>query len=221
MNAKLQRSLVVVVMGLVLGAGTGCAPVTESLYDGADYSPAQPPAAAPQAATNGAVYQAGHNLVLFEDVKARRVGDTLTVLLRERTDASKSASSEADKNSSASAAIPWDWGGTSIEGDREFEGTGSSDQSNELEGKITVSVVDVLANGNLVIRGEKWIGINNGREFIRLRGIVRPVDVRPDNTIVSQRIANARIDYGGEGMIADSNRAGWLTRFFHSPLFPF
>jgi flagellar L-ring protein precursor FlgH len=102
----------------------------------------------------------------------------------------------------------------------DFEGSGSADQSNELKGEITVTIAQVLANGNLVVRGEKWIGINQGREFIQLEGIVRPEDVRPDNTVLSQRVANAYIHYGGEGMLADANRAGLLTRFFQSPLWP-
>ena len=78
-----------------------------------------------------------------------------------------------------------------------------------------------LANGNLVVSGEKWITINRGEELIRVTGIVRPVDIRPDNSIDSTQVANAKIEYRGVGTLADSNRPGWLTRFFNSPWFPF
>lgn len=216
------RPPVVALLGMAVVAGSGCTSLTGPNPGHVDYAAVDPPAARPQVQNNGAVYQSGHNIVLFEDVKARRVGDTLTILLSERTDATKSASSTADKTSSVGLEIP-----TQLDGERgfssetEFDGRGTSDQSNELEGQITVSVAEVLPNGNLVVQGEKWIGINQGREFIRLRGIVRPVDIRPDNTIISRRIANAQIAYGGEGMIANTNRAGWLTRFFQSPIWPF
>lgn len=79
----------------------------------------------------------------------------------------------------------------------------------------------MLSNGNLVIRGQKWIGINQGSEFIKLAGMVRPQDIAPDNTIMSTRVANAQIAYGGEGVINESNNMGWLARFFNSPVFPF
>jgi len=84
-----------------------------------------------------------------------------------------------------------------------------------------VTVVEVLANGNLVVQGEKWININQGEEYIRLRGIVRPSDISPDNTIASVRVANAQIQYSGDGSLADANEQGWLAKFFNSPWMPF
>ena len=150
------------------------------------------------------------------------MGDTITIILRERTDATKSSNASAGKSTSiaATASGYLSMDAQAVDGSVDFQGSGSADQRNELNGEITVTIASILANGNLVVRGEKWIGINQGREFIQVEGIVRPEDVRPDNTVLSQRVANAYIHYGGEGMIADANRAGLLTRFFQSPLWP-
>ena len=107
-----------------------------------------------------------------------------------------------------------------IDAERTFAGSGDSAQSNSLSGEIAVTVSDILPNGNLLIRGEKIIGLNQGSEFIRLSGIVRPQDISTENVILSRKIANARIYYGGGGVVAESNTKGWLTRFFDSPMFP-
>jgi flagellar L-ring protein precursor FlgH len=90
-----------------------------------------------------------------------------------------------------------------------------------LQGAIAVQVAKVLPNGNLVVQGEKWIKLNQGDEFIQLRGIIRPEDISPLNTIPSSLVADARISYGGTGIIEEANTPGWLTRFFTSPLNPF
>ena len=169
---------------------------------------------------------------LFEDPKARRVGDILTVVLSERTQASKSANTETKKDANVQVPAPLVFGrpvtaggveilATDIESNTKFKGEADSDQSNRLDGSITVSVAQVLPNGNMVIQGEKWLGLNQGEEVIRLRGIVRPRDVSPDNTVLSTKIANAEIRYTGVGALADSNSPGWLTRFFNSPIWPF
>ena len=105
--------------------------------------------------------------------------------------------------------------------DSEFEGSGSSNQSNSLTGAIAVQVSRVLPNGNLMIQGEKWLALNKGEEFIQLRGIVRPEDVSSQNTIPSTMVADARISYGGTGMIDQANSPGWISRFFNSSLNPF
>jgi flagellar L-ring protein precursor FlgH len=107
-----------------------------------------------------------------------------------------------------------------VESSTVFDGEGDSAQSNKLDGTITVSVAQVLPNGYLVVQGEKWIGINQGDEFMRLRGIVRPVDIRADNTVLSTQVGNAQIAYGGTGVLADTNRQGWLTRFFSTIVWP-
>lgn len=176
-------------------------------------------------ATSGAIYQPARGLSLFEDVKARRVGDTLTIRLAERTQASKSASSDASKESSVDTGVPV-IGGKGItrngkdllnnewETEQDFSGKGSSSQSNSLSGNITVTVAEVYPNGNLLVRGEKWLTLNQGEEFVQISGIVRPVDIASDNSVDSYKVADARITYSGQGTLADANRPGILTRFF-------
>lgn len=217
----IRRSAMLSLLISVTVLASACTAVTPP-YRGRDFRPTMPVPARPAEENKGGLFQAGHALLLFEDAKAKSIGDTITILLSERTDAKKSSTASAGKSSSiaatASGYLALD--AQALDGSVDFQGTGSADQSNELSGEITVTIADVLANGNLLVRGEKWIGINQGREFIQLEGIVRPEDVRPDNTVLSQRVANAYIHYGGEGMIADANRAGLLTRFFQSPLWP-
>jgi flagellar L-ring protein precursor FlgH len=104
---------------------------------------------------------------------------------------------------------------------REFEGEADSSQSNSLSGAITVTIADVLPNGNLMVRGEKWLTLNQGEEFIQISGMVRPQDVSTSNTVLSTQIADARITYSGEGFLAESNQMGWLARFFNHPIWPF
>jgi len=179
-----------------------------------------------------AIYQPGTSLLLFEDIKARRIGDMITVVLQEQTDAEKTADTGTSKSTSSEISDPIIFGKSpthngnpvfrnSLQSEHEFDGAGESSQSNSLTGSITVSVVEVLANGNLVVQGEKWININQGEEFIRLRGIVRPSDINADNTIASTRVANAQIQYSGEGVLNETNSMGWLARFFNGPWMPF
>jgi len=195
-----------------------------------DYSatwPEPPPAAT---AGNGAIYQAGHDIALFENAVARRVGDTLTIRLNERTNASKSSSTSTKKATSIDMAGPTIAGrpvtvngvevlNASVENEAEFDGEGDSKQSNRLEGEITVTVAQRLSNGNLLVRGQKWIAINQGKEYVRIQGIVRPIDINPDNSISSLKVADAMIAYGGKGALSDANTPGILSRFFNSFLF--
>ncbi|MBL8197524.1 MAG: flagellar basal body L-ring protein FlgH [Chromatiales bacterium] len=196
-----------------------------------DYRPTMPPQPVLPPATSGTIYQPARGLSLFEDVKARRIGDTLTIRLSEKTQASKSASSDASKESSVDTGIPIIGGkeitrnGKNIlnnewETAQDFEGKGSSSQSNSLTGNITVTVADVYPNGNLLVRGEKWLTLNQGEEFVQISGIVRPVDIASDNSVDSYKVADARITYSGRGTLADANRPGLLTRFFIK-LWPF
>jgi flagellar L-ring protein precursor FlgH len=201
---------------------SGCV-VAPSDVDYAATWPEPPPEAT---AGNGAIYQAGHDIGLFENAVARRVGDTLTIRLNERTNASKSSSTTTSKSTSANLGGVT-VGGRSLtyhgrdlltagaQGETEFDGQGGSSQSNRLEGDITVTVAKRLANGNLLVRGQKWIQINQGKEYVRIQGIVRPIDINPDNTISSLKVADAVISYGGTGALADANRPGLLSRFFN------
>jgi flagellar L-ring protein precursor FlgH len=104
---------------------------------------------------------------------------------------------------------------------RKFTGSGAADQSNSLVGDISVTVIELLPNGNLKVRGEKRVTLNQGNEYIRLSGIVRPVDIAADNTISSDKIADPTIMYTGDGAMADASKMGWLARVIYSPWFPF
>jgi flagellar L-ring protein FlgH len=188
--------------------------------------------AAPVPVANGSIYASAQNIALFEDRKARQVGDVLTVLLVERTDAKKSAATNTSKDSSFSVAGPTLFGGPvtvggtevlefDVSAERAFNGAGGSTQSNALTGSVSVLIAQVLPNGNFLVRGEKQIAINRGSESVSIEGIVRPADIAADNSVRSDRVANARIHYGGRGELADANAQGWISRFFNSPWFPF
>lgn len=211
---------------------SGCVVNAPVKPDDPYYAPVLAPTPAHMAQTNGSLYQANANRELFIDSKARRAGDILTVVLEERTVSRKS--SNVDVNKSSEVSIPG--GGnvlgnpvsfkgmsldTNLRAEREFNGEADAAQSNNLIGDVTVSVVDVWPNGTLVIRGEKWLTLNRGDEYIRVSGLVRPDDVRSDNTVLSTKVANARITYAGTGALADSQKMGWLSRFFNSGYWPF
>ena len=195
---------------------------------------APPPPALPvyAPAEDGTIYSAGTDLRLFEDLKAGRVGDILTVKLVERTNASKNSQTSTQKSTAATLANPTVFGRPitkdgvplfegSLDGESSFDGEGSSSQSNSLIGDITVTVTERLPNGNLVIRGEKWLHLNQGQEFIRLTGIIRPYDIEADNSLASTRIADARISYSSRGVLAAANKMGLISRFFNSVLHPY
>jgi flagellar L-ring protein precursor FlgH len=174
----------------------------------------------------GGVFETRYNWSLTADRRAYRVGDILTVILEESTQSSKQAKTNFGKNSSVDIGVPTFFGHpennleSSAAANRNFDGGASSQQQNSLRGSITVSVHQVMPNGVLEIRGEKWLTLNQGDEYIRLSGLVRADDIQNDNTVSSQRIGDARISYAGRGALSDSNSAGWLTRLFNHPLFP-
>ncbi|MGR5288005.1 flagellar basal body L-ring protein FlgH [Vibrio maritimus] len=177
--------------------------------------------------SKGSLYTGKTAMTLFQDRRAYRIGDILTVVLDEKTESDKSASTQFGKESNVAVAAPtlgsttYAEGAASLEASRDFDGAAASTQGNRLTGSITVTVYDVLPNGVLRVRGEKWLKLNQGDEYIRLTGNVRVDDIQADNTLSSQRIADARITYAGRGAFADSNTAGWLTQFFTSPWMPF
>lgn len=187
--------------------------------------PAMPPATmAHQQSSQGAIYNASPRLVLWEDVRARNVGDVITVVLTERTDASKSASTATDRANnfelSPGPLLGTDVSSNTLESTQDFSGNGSSTQNNSLSGSLTVTVVGVLDNGLMAIQGEKWLTLNQGREYLRIAGHIRSADVRSDNSVLSTQIANAQITYSGTGALHDANRQGWLSRLFASVVSP-
>jgi flagellar L-ring protein precursor FlgH len=180
----------------------------------------------------GATASGTHTLRLFQDNKAREVGDILTIILVETTTASSKASTAVNKNTSIDLAAPTIAGQSvtykgknilqvGVDGSRGFTGNGDTKQSNSLDGTVSVTVVQDLGNGNLLVSGEKKLRLNQGDEVVQVQGIVRTSDIAADNTISSERVADAKIVYGGRGTIARSNAMGWLGRFFNSALMPY
>lgn len=183
----------------------------------------------PTAISSGSLYREEFGLSLFDDRKAHRIGDIISIDLNESTVSKKSAGVAIDKSSGLGISgevfgkVPTVGGvpiTSSFSNDREFSGDADADQSNSLRGSISVTVVGRLPNGNLEVRGEKWITLNRGDEFIRVSGIVRPEDISQENTVPSNKLANARISYSGTGELADSQSMGWFGRFFNNPIWP-
>ncbi len=161
------------------------------------------------------------------------MGDIVTIRLEEQTRASKSAGTKIAKESAVTVQEPTIFGSwikglaenaglsSSLDGESEFSGKAESSQSNSLSGTVSAMVAEVLPNGLLLIQGEKWLNLNRGEEYLRVSGLVRPEDIDSENSVSSLKLADARIAYSGTGDFADSNKAGWLTRFFLSPIMPF
>jgi len=185
------------------------------------------PAAAPvRSAGNGAIFQSIAYQPLFEDRRARNVGDTITVNINEKLNASKTASTNANRKGSTTAALQdVSIAGRTIKGgavsgssELKFAGAGDSGANNVFTGTITVTVIEVLQNGNLLVSGEKQIGINTGSEFIRLSGVVNPVTILGGNVVSSTQIADARLEYRGTGSIDEAQTMGWMARVFQTVL---
>lgn len=224
---RLLRLLLAALAPLAL---SGClATVSNFLYprvemaDTQPLPPAPPPAAVP---TTGAIFNAATYRPLFEDHRARLVGDTLTVQIVEKINASAKSTSSVDKGGSIDAGVTAVPGVKNI-GTRTtlaatsantFEGKGSTESSNDFSGTITVVVREVLPNGHLVIAGEKQIGVNNSVDLLRFAGQLDPRAIQPGNTVSSTQIANVRVEHRGRGAQADAQVMGWLARVFLSVL---
>ena len=208
---------------MALAGAAGCHTTKPSKPDeGLAWTQDQPPPP-----TNGAIYQAGREIVLAENPIAHHVGDIVTIVLNEATAAQKSATTTTSK--ATAVTMP----GTTLINKNvpfltnnmndatKFDGEGASAQSNSLTGYLTATVLKVLPNGNLFIAGEKQIGLNQGKEYIRVTGVIRPIDLASDDSIPSYRVASAKITYNGKGAINDANAQSWLSRFFNSPWAPF
>lgn len=175
---------------------------------------------------NGSIYQSGYtSRSLFEDRRARNVGDTLVITINEKMAASKSSSSTASRKGSDSLTVPilGALSGANIlktplsaSSENTFEGKGDSAANNVFTGTITVTVIEVLPNGNLLVSGEKQMNINQGGEFIRFSGVVNPNTISSSNSVTSTQVADARMEYKGTGYIDEAQTMGWLARFFMS-----
>lgn len=223
---------IVVVTGLSLLLTSGCTFVSKRETQQRLYEPAKPEVVRVPRADNGAIYQHGMQIGLFESTTARAVGDILTIELRENTNASATSNTNTTKDQKVELPGPELAGSkvtqdgvevlkNNVDAGREFNGQGTSAMSSSFNGTITVTVAEVQANGNLVVRGQKLMLFNQSDEFIRFMGIIRPQDIRPNNTVLSSKVADVRVAYSGDGVLSSANSMGPLARFFQGPVWPY
>lgn len=226
MQNRFVKNGVISAMLLVALSATGCAQIPRSAMVKQPQSYEFPKH---EVVSNGSIFQSGSGMLpLFEDRRPRYAGDTLTIVLNEQVSASKSSASNATRNSGTSftpGLVPdkikklGEWG-LEAESDTTFAGAGGSNANNSFTGTITVTVESVMPNGNLKVNGEKQIGINQGREYIRFSGVVNPRNISAQNTVPSTLVAEARIEYVGDGYINEAQSMGWGQRILMN-IFPF
>ena len=175
--------------------------------------PAPPPA-------NGSIFQ-GAYVPLTSGGRAGFVGDIITIQLVERTAATKSNAAGTQRDGDIGLSPPttgplsfFNPSDIGMGGGQQFKGKGEASQSNALSGEVSVTVAAVYPNGTMLVKGEKFLTLNRGDERVQISGIVRAIDISPDNRVLSTRVANAHIRYVGKGEIARASRQGWLQRFF-------
>jgi len=226
------RYLLTVLVIAQLSACSNTVELSRALPNDPDFAPILPEAEEAAIIPTGSLFKENYINNIYSDSKAHRVGDIIAVILSENTNAKKNAKTEMKKQNNTELDSVIGLGGApvtingqslqfGINQNTLFKGDSKADQGNSLSGDISVHVLRVLDNGNLMIRGEKWLTLNNGDEYIRLTGIIRPKDISSNNTILSTKVANARIQYAGTGSFADANEQGWLTKFFNSTWWPF
>ncbi|NDP46969.1 MAG: flagellar basal body L-ring protein FlgH [Sulfuriferula multivorans] len=218
MNTLRNIGWVVLLLGLA-----GCGTTPTSILD--KPTTARPEAKPTQAASNGAIYQAASYRPMFEDRRARQVGDVLTIVINEKTQAGKQASSNGSKDSSVDASISAVAGiplktlqglGVNAESASQYADKSAINSSNNFTGNVTVTVIEVLPNGNLIVAGEKQIALDKGVEYIRLSGVVQPDTIQAGNTVSSAKVADARFEYRTSAKFDSAEVMGWLGRFFLS-----
>ena len=230
MKSKLFYVLVIMLVSQI-SACSNTVELSKALPNDPDFAPILPEMEEEAIIPTGSLFKENYVNNIYSDSKAHRIGDIISVILSESTQANKNAKTELKKESSSALDPITALGGTpvtlngqtvqfGINQNSKFKGDAKADQGNSLSGDISVHVLRVLPNGNLMIRGEKWITLNNGDEYIRLTGVIRAKDINSNNTILSTKIANARIQYAGTGSFADVNEQGWLTKFFNSSWWP-
>jgi flagellar L-ring protein precursor FlgH len=201
----------------------GCGTTPSSIVE--HPTTARPVVQAVQTPVNGAIYQAAAYRPLFEDRRARHVGDVLTIVINEKTQAGKEASSNAAKTSAVDASIGTVAGiplktlqGLTLgaEASAEYDDESKLNSSNTFSGSVTVTVIEVLPNGNLVVAGEKQIGLDKGTEYVRLSGVVQPDTIQAGNTVSSAKVADARIEYRTSAKFDQAEVMSWMARFFLS-----
>lgn len=213
-------------------AMTGCSTYVSNI-EGQAFAPIDPPVklSSPQPA-NGSIFHSSQNGLFATDQRARRVGDILTVSFNETYSATKAQTASSSKADNFGVTLPTglpniftggfdkDAGGNgaglSAGTTRSFAGAGNAVQSNSFSGLLSVTVVRVFENGNMEVAGQKELMLNNGNEYVRVRGVVRPEDVSANNIVSSNRLADAQIRYTGSGQLADSSKQGWLSELMRT-----
>ncbi|MBI4983834.1 MAG: flagellar basal body L-ring protein FlgH [Rhodocyclales bacterium] len=212
-------------IAVLAGALAGC--VTTAVPPTAVHQPmtARPESRSYAPQTNGAIYNVASARPLFEDRRARFIGDTITINITEKTQASKISENKAERSHTVDASVPSVVGlpfkgaqGTTLSASdsNKFGGKGQNNSSNDFTSTITVTVIEVYPNGNLLVSGEKQIGLKEGEEFIRFSGVVNPNNITAANSVSSTQVADARIEYKANGFIDSAQVMGWLGRFFLS-----
>lgn len=225
------KCLAALLMLLCLSACSSV-PLERDVYpNDPDFAPVPAQSLLPPPSATGSLYRTRTALGLYTDQQARQVGDIITVIFNEQYQSSKSAETSADKSSANSLSAGTVLGvvpgfknlnmGVENANDRQFSGSGEADRSNSLSGQISVTVAEILPNGILRIRGEKWLTLSEGDEYIRIKGMIRPQDISPDNTVASSKVADARISFGGRGSLNNATKQGWGDRILMSPWWPF
>ena len=234
MNAKptsLKSALLTISIAALLVSGCASTDQAKTLPDDPDFAPILPEMEDEPLVPTGSLFKLNYVNNIYSDSKAHRVGDIISVILSESTQAQKNAKTEMKKENSATLSPITGFGGVPVnfkdkaiqfgyDQESDFKGDSKANQGNSLSGNISVHVLRVLPNGNLMIRGEKWMSLNNGDEYIRLTGVIRPQDINSNNTVTSSKVANARIQYAGTGAFADVQEQGWLSSFFSSSWWP-
>lgn len=217
----------------ILKHGAKCLPLVVVLLGGCAQIPREPlvqqpmtarAVALPAAPVHGAIYQSGYgNQALFEDQRPRSVGDILTIIVSENVNASKNSAANASRTDSVTSTatlVPKIFGSlfgesaTGVNGANTLAAKGGANAANTFNGVITVTVIEVLGNGNLIVSGEKQMMINQGTEFIRFSGVVNPRTVNGSNSVASTQVADAKIEYSAKGYIDEAQTMGWMQRFF-------
>ena len=219
----MMRLIMILLAMTALGACASKPPLEEN----SDFAPIRPIEPAADALPTGSILGNSMHMSLFQGQRQWRVGDIITVVLNESTQASRNSSLITERKATNDAlSSSWTdallspngfWG--DVRGDIDLtkaeigtEGVGTAAQANALSGVITAMVAEVLPNGNLIVEGRKQLSLTEGAEFIQIRGVVRARDVQPDNTVSSMRMAQAQISYRGTGNLAESTQPGWITQ---------
>ena len=219
--ANSRKTLIIAAMAVGILSACSSTPPT-SVHQPMSVRPVYQEPAKP--AANGSIFQSAAGRSVFEDRRARHVGDTITVNISEKNAASTKSNTKTARDSAMSAGVDAYAGlpgkglipgiGLGLNSKNEFDGSGESKSEQAFTSTITATVIEVLPNGNLLVSGEKQVAINQGKEFIRFSGVVNPNTITTANSVNSAQVADARIEYKGSGYLNENQEPGWLARFF-------